>query len=213
MPEDNEDGPTDRMSVWPDGNRVPGSGSENATSASGSSSHGSTEGHIPQAPAWPDAAGERSGVPEESGVERTEKLTPVPATAGWVHETGNASSNSGPSTATWSFDGQTSPSAAGSGSGSADGSAKKRRGLLGAGIAVALLVLLYLGDILFTGGQVPRGTSVAGVDIGSMDKASAQQKLRKAAFRWLARQPWHEQLRFDVAVVVRGQVRIIENAF
>ena len=40
-----------------------------------------------------------------------------------------------------------------------------------------------------------------------------QQKLRKAAFRWLARQPWHEQLRFDVAIVVRGQVRIIENAF
>lgn len=40
-----------------------------------------------------------------------------------------------------------------------------------------------------------------------------QQKLRKAAFRWLARQPWHEQLRFDVAIVLRGQVRIIENAF
>lgn len=181
MPEDNEDGPTDRMSVWPDGNRVPGSGSENAAPASAGSSHGSTRGHIPQAPAWSDPASGRSGVPEESGVERTEKLTPVPATAGWVHETGNASSDSGPSTATWSFDGQASPAAAGSGAGTggAGSSAKKRKGLLGAGIAVALLVLLYLGDILFTGGQVPRGTTVAGVDIGGMDKRSAQQELRQ----------------------------------
>ena len=40
-----------------------------------------------------------------------------------------------------------------------------------------------------------------------------QQKVRKAAFRWLTRQPWHERVRFDVAVVLRGQVRIIEDAF
>lgn len=40
-----------------------------------------------------------------------------------------------------------------------------------------------------------------------------QVKVRRAALRWLATQPWHAQLRFDVAIVVSGDIRLIENAF
>jgi putative endonuclease len=40
-----------------------------------------------------------------------------------------------------------------------------------------------------------------------------QAKVRRAAFRWLEDQPWKNQLRFDVAVVVSGRVEVIEDAF
>ncbi|GAA4621459.1 hypothetical protein [Saccharopolyspora hordei] len=46
---------------------------------------------------------------------------------------------------------------------------RRKRGLVRAGIAagaaVGVLALLYLGDLVFTSGTVPRGTVVAGVDI------------------------------------------------
>ena len=53
---------------------------------------------------------------------------------------------------------------------------------------------------------------------GFADPAAAvdyrkQAKLRKAAYRWLQDQSWHESLRFDVAVVVSGKIRVIEDAF
>lgn len=188
MSEDNEhgptDGPTDRMSVWPDGNQVSDSGSGGSTPTSQESSQEWTQGHGPQDRPWSGEVAGRLDVPQESSAERTEKLTPVPATAGWVQETRNVSPDSGPSTATWSFNGDASQGAASRGfDADADSSAKKRKRLvrsgIGAGIAVGLLALLYLGDILFTGGQVPRGTTVAGVDIGSMDKTSAQRELRQ----------------------------------
>lgn len=40
-----------------------------------------------------------------------------------------------------------------------------------------------------------------------------QAKIRRAALRWLATQPWQARLRFDVAVVVSGRIRIFEDAF
>ena len=59
---------------------------------------------------------------------------------------------------------------------------KKRSGLLrggiAAGVVVGALVLVYLGDLLFSSGQVPRGTTVADVEIGGLTKAAAQRKLQ-----------------------------------
>jgi vancomycin resistance protein YoaR len=59
----------------------------------------------------------------------------------------------------------------------------KRPGLIRAGIAagaaVGALLLLYVGDLIFTSGQVPRGTVVAGVDIGGLDQAAAEKELRE----------------------------------
>lgn len=40
-----------------------------------------------------------------------------------------------------------------------------------------------------------------------------QAKVRRAAFRWLEEQPWQQQLRFDVAVVISGRLRLIHDAF
>lgn len=40
-----------------------------------------------------------------------------------------------------------------------------------------------------------------------------QVKVRRAAFRWLEGQSWKQHLRFDVAIVVSGRIRIIEDAF
>ncbi|MEM7095840.1 MAG: YraN family protein [Actinomycetota bacterium] len=40
-----------------------------------------------------------------------------------------------------------------------------------------------------------------------------QQRVRTAALRWLGNRRVNRRLRFDVAIVLRGQVRIIEDAF
>ncbi|KAA5836288.1 VanW family protein [Saccharopolyspora hirsuta] len=59
---------------------------------------------------------------------------------------------------------------------------RKKRGLIRAGIAagaaVGALALLYVGDLALTSGTVPRGTVVAGVDIGGMEPAAAESALR-----------------------------------
>ncbi|ASU80627.1 vanomycin resistance protein VanB [Actinopolyspora erythraea] len=49
---------------------------------------------------------------------------------------------------------------------------------LAAGITLGVLVLLYIGDLAFSSGQVPRGTTVAGVDVGGLDPAAAERELR-----------------------------------
>ncbi|WP_010313052.1 VanW family protein [Saccharopolyspora spinosa] len=60
---------------------------------------------------------------------------------------------------------------------------KKRRSLIRAGVAagaaVGALTLLYVGDLALTSGTVPRGTVVAGVDIGGLDEAAAETQLRE----------------------------------
>lgn len=53
-----------------------------------------------------------------------------------------------------------------------------RRTVLAAGVAVAALGALYLVDLLLSGGDVPRGVTVAGVEIGGLDQTAAEQKLR-----------------------------------
>ncbi|TDD85302.1 vanomycin resistance protein VanB [Saccharopolyspora karakumensis] len=55
---------------------------------------------------------------------------------------------------------------------------KLLKGGLIAGAAAAALVLLYVGDLLFTSGSLPRGTVVAGVDVGTLDPAAAESRLR-----------------------------------
>lgn len=55
---------------------------------------------------------------------------------------------------------------------------KLLKGGLIAGAAAAALVLIYVGDLLFTSGSLPRGTVVAGVDVGTLDPAAAETKLR-----------------------------------
>ncbi|WP_298799405.1 VanW family protein [Pseudonocardia sp. 73-21] len=53
----------------------------------------------------------------------------------------------------------------------------RKRLLIGAG-AVALVGLLYGGDLLLSSGSVPRGTTVAGVPVGGLSLADAEQTLR-----------------------------------
>lgn len=64
----------------------------------------------------------------------------------------------------------------------AGGERRNRRSLIRAGvvagIAAGVLLLLYIGDLAFSSGQVPRGTVVAGVHVGGMDQAAAEQRLR-----------------------------------
>ncbi|GAB2654388.1 VanW family protein [Saccharopolyspora gloriosae] len=52
------------------------------------------------------------------------------------------------------------------------------RGGIAAGVAVGLLSLLYVGDLMFSSGTVPRGTTVADVQVGGLTEAAAQRKLR-----------------------------------
>ncbi|MFC7342602.1 VanW family protein [Saccharopolyspora griseoalba] len=52
------------------------------------------------------------------------------------------------------------------------------KGGLIAGIAAAALILLYIGDLVFTSGSLPRGTVVAGVDVGTLSNQQAEAKLR-----------------------------------
>ncbi|MDR7302068.1 VanW family protein [Haloactinomyces albus] len=47
-----------------------------------------------------------------------------------------------------------------------------------AGIVAGLLGLLYIGDLAFSSGLMPRGTVVADVAVGGLDKAAAERELR-----------------------------------
>jgi vancomycin resistance protein YoaR len=53
-----------------------------------------------------------------------------------------------------------------------------RRTALAAGVAVGALGALYLVDLLLSSGDVPRGVTVAGVEIGGLDQTAAEHKLR-----------------------------------
>lgn len=60
----------------------------------------------------------------------------------------------------------------------ADRRGMRRAGIIG-GAVFGVLVLLYVVDLLLSSGDVPRGTTVAGVDIGGLSRAEAEQTLRK----------------------------------
>jgi vancomycin resistance protein YoaR len=51
------------------------------------------------------------------------------------------------------------------------------RALMVAGGAIALFVVLYVADLLFSVGDVPRGVTVAGIEVGGMTHADAEAKL------------------------------------
>lgn len=51
--------------------------------------------------------------------------------------------------------------------------------MIAAGAAIAAVVVLYAVDLFLSWGKVPRGVTVAGVDVGGMNRTSAEQKLRE----------------------------------
>lgn len=57
---------------------------------------------------------------------------------------------------------------------------RRRRGrpLLIVAAVVAVLALVYVGDLLLSNGSVPRGVTVAGVPVGGLGLADAEQRLR-----------------------------------
>ncbi|WP_219413865.1 VanW family protein [Pseudonocardia nigra] len=57
---------------------------------------------------------------------------------------------------------------------------RRRRPLLIVAAVVGVLALLYVGDLLLSSGSVPRGVTVAGVRIGGLGMAEAEQRLRSA---------------------------------
>ncbi|WP_300018399.1 VanW family protein [Pseudonocardia sp.] len=57
---------------------------------------------------------------------------------------------------------------------------RRRLPLLVGAAVVALLALLYVGDLLLSSGSVPRGVTVAGVPVGGLNLVDAEQELRAA---------------------------------
>ncbi|MQA09987.1 MAG: vanomycin resistance protein VanB [Pseudonocardiaceae bacterium] len=55
---------------------------------------------------------------------------------------------------------------------------RRKRALIIAGAVFGVLVMLYLVDTMVNAGDVPRGVSVAGVDVGGMSQNDAEEKLR-----------------------------------
>ncbi|MBP2475710.1 vancomycin resistance protein YoaR [Crossiella equi] len=55
---------------------------------------------------------------------------------------------------------------------------RKRRTIIGVAAAFGVFGLLYGIDLLLSQGNVPRGVAVAGVDVGGLDRTSAEAKLR-----------------------------------
>jgi vancomycin resistance protein YoaR len=56
--------------------------------------------------------------------------------------------------------------------------ALRRAGFIG-GALLGVLILLYAVDLLISSGNVPRGVTVAGVEVGGMSRAEAEQALRR----------------------------------
>jgi vancomycin resistance protein YoaR len=72
------------------------------------------------------------------------------------------------------------PAGSGGGGGDDEGASRpkrRRRVLVLAGV-VAVLALLYVGDLVFSTGNVPRGVTVAGLEIGGLSKAEATRRLQ-----------------------------------
>ena len=54
-----------------------------------------------------------------------------------------------------------------------------RRTAIVGGAVVGVLGLLYAVDLMLSSGDVPRGVTVAGVDIGGLSRVEAEQKLHR----------------------------------
>ncbi len=68
--------------------------------------------------------------------------------------------------------------AAGDGGPTGGGRRTRKRLLIGGGALVGLLALLYVVDLLVSATDVPRGVTVAGVEIGGMNRLAAENVLR-----------------------------------
>ncbi len=68
----------------------------------------------------------------------------------------------------------------GGGGGGGGGRSRRRRPLLVTAAVLVLLGLLYVADLVASAGSVPRGTTVAGLDVGGLSLADAEQELRTA---------------------------------
>ncbi|MBW0106290.1 VanW family protein, partial [Pseudonocardia sp. KRD291] len=64
--------------------------------------------------------------------------------------------------------------------GGGSGRRPRRTGLLIAAVVIGIVVLAYLGDLLFSSGSVPRGVTVAGQNIGGLSRAAAIEQLQTA---------------------------------
>jgi vancomycin resistance protein YoaR len=53
------------------------------------------------------------------------------------------------------------------------------RAMMAVGLALGLFVILYAVDLAVSAGDVPRGVTVAGIDVGGLSHADAEAKLRK----------------------------------
>lgn len=129
-----------------------------------------TMGAVPPAPtAGVSHSGDLFGGPQQAGPHSTGTQPAVGQPAG--AQFGGGQPPFGQTTAAGQDDGD-----------AADRSERNRRSLiragLVAGIAAGALLLLYIADLAFSSGQVPRGTVVAGVDVGGMEQAAAERKLR-----------------------------------
>lgn len=47
------------------------------------------------------------------------------------------------------------------------------------GVGLTVFVLLYVGDLMFSAGDVPRGVTVAGIEVGGLSQKDAESKLRR----------------------------------
>jgi hypothetical protein len=64
--------------------------------------------------------------------------------------------------------------------GSGRGGGRRKRPLLIVAGVVAVLGLLYVADLVLSAGNVPRGVTVAGLELGGLSKADARQRLQEA---------------------------------
>ncbi|GAB2739221.1 hypothetical protein GCM10027174_10620 [Salinifilum aidingensis] len=139
----------------------------------------STERNSPvEAFSWPgEQEAAPSAEPAESDAERTAQIAALPSDFPNLSET----TQSIPAVPAGTAVHEPQPAAETGPAGGADG--ERRRGLLRGGIiagaVVLVLGLLYIGDVVFSSGTVPRGTVVADVDIGGMQPAAAEKKLRE----------------------------------
>jgi vancomycin resistance protein YoaR len=70
------------------------------------------------------------------------------------------------------------PDGTGGGAPGRSGWSPRRKVVLGGAVVVGLLAVLYVGDLLVSSTDVPRGVAVAGVEIGGMSKPEAEAALR-----------------------------------
>jgi vancomycin resistance protein YoaR len=126
---------------------------------------------LPEQPHWPESHSEQTDI-----LPAVKPQQPAPGDATIAYNTPSFSATSAYDEATVKW-GDPQPEAA-----QPEPERKKksmRKTAMAAGAVVGVLGVLYLVDVLVSQGDVPRGVVVAGVDVGGMNRASAEKKLRE----------------------------------